>query len=89
MDEALCLGCNYYSVRIGDGMKKRKKTAVMEILPTLSLAIAIMAFGLDIYSLELLSNLEIGESWMVEKIANGLYVLAILIMIFVAGDNRN
>ena len=88
MDEALCLGYNFYSVRIGDGMKKRKKSGSDGILATLSLAIAILAFGMDIYSLELLSNLEIGESWMVEKIANGMYVLAILLMIYVAGENQ-
>jgi hypothetical protein len=70
-------------------MKKRKKSGNDVILVTLSFVIAIFGFGIDMYSIELLSNLEIGEAFIVEKIANGLYVLAILIMIFVAGENRN
>jgi hypothetical protein len=70
-------------------MKKRKKSGSYGILGSLSVTIAILAFGMDIYSLELLSKLEIGGSFLVEKIANGMYVLAILLMIFVAGENRN
>lgn len=89
MDETLCLGCNFYSVRIGDAMKKRKKSGSYGILGSLSVTIAILAFGMDIYSLELLSKLEIGGSFLVEKIANGMYVLAILLMIYDAGENRN
>jgi hypothetical protein len=70
-------------------MKKRKKSGSYGILGSLSVTIAILAFGMDIYSLELLSKLEIGGSFLVEKIANGMYVLAILLMIYDAGENRN
>jgi hypothetical protein len=89
VNESLSLGCNYYSIRIGDGMKKEKENSGNDvILAALSFVIAITALGIDIFSIELLSNLEIGASMQAEKIANGLYVFAILLMIFVAGENR-
>jgi pyridoxine 5'-phosphate synthase PdxJ len=43
---------------------------------------------MHIYSLELLSELNIGDSLVVEIIANGMYVVAILLMIYVAGESR-
>jgi hypothetical protein len=43
---------------------------------------------MHIYSIELVSEFKIGDSLVVEKIANGMYVLAILLMIYVAGDRK-
>ena len=69
-------------------MKKKEKSGNDLFLTVMSFGFAILGISMHIYSLELFSELNIGESLVVEKMANGMYVLAILLMIYVAGENR-
>ena len=69
-------------------MKEKEKSGNDLFLTAMSFGIAILGISMHIYSSELFSELNIGDSLVVEKIANGMYVVAILLMIYVAGESR-
>ena len=69
-------------------MKEKEKSGNDLFLTVMSFGFAILGTSMHIYSLELFSELNIGDSKEIKKMANGMYVLAILLMIYVAGENR-
>ena len=69
-------------------MKKKEKSGNDLFLTVISFGLAVLGITMHIYSLELISEFKIGDSLVAEKIANGMYVLAILLMIYVAGDRK-
>ena len=81
--------CKLYTKgQSSENMKKKEKSGNDLFLTAMSFGIAILGICMHIYSIELVSEFKIGDSLVVEKIANGMYVLAILLMIYVAGDRK-